>query len=92
MKTFTDLAFRPHGTPGFGTQATMAFDNGFGVSVITGKYAHSSGGSPYELAVLHNGELTYDTPITDDVLGWLTEADVTRAMLDVQELAADSLV
>ena len=33
-----------------------------------------------------NGDLTYDTPITDDVIGYLREQDVTEVMEKVQQL------
>jgi hypothetical protein len=39
------------------------------------------------LAVLSNeGELTYDTPITNDVLGYLTDRDVTEVLIKIQQL------
>ena len=91
MKTFDDLEHKPH--PVWrGTAATMTFDNGYGVSVIRasgqpfgGSYGHED--ELYELAVLgRDGSLDYDTGITDDVLGHLTEADVTNLMRQVQEL------
>jgi hypothetical protein len=33
-----------------------------------------------------DGNLTYDTPVTNDVIGYLTEEDVTDVMKQVQEL------
>jgi hypothetical protein len=39
------------------------------------------------LAVLDStGRITYDTPITNDVLGYLTEDEVTHYMIEVQKL------
>lgn len=86
MKTFKDLTFKPHGTPGFRTHATMEFPNGYGISVITGEFSYSDDEHPYEVAVLKNGGLCYDTPITDDVIGYLTADDVTNIMKQIQEL------
>lgn len=88
MKTFKDLE---HGTHpnwrGDGTQSKMQFENGFGVSVIRGASSYGGPEGLYEMAVLDSeGELTYDTPVTDDVLGHLTEDMVTRYMKEVQEL------
>jgi U3 small nucleolar RNA-associated protein 14 len=41
----------------------------------------------YELAVLDsNGELTYDTPVTNDVIGYLRDIDVTDVMEKIQQL------
>lgn len=91
MKTFTDLIFESHPNimMGFSTQATMTFENGYGVSVITGRAAYGSDNAPYELAVLgKDGSLTYDTPITDDVIGHLTPDEVTQLMVKVQKLSA----
>jgi hypothetical protein len=39
------------------------------------------------LAVLNNdGDLTYDTPITNDVLGYLSKEDVTEILIKIQQL------
>ena len=94
MKKFTDLKFgdHPNATGLFGpfsTQATLFFENGYGVSVITGEGAYGNA-DQYELAVLvgtdEDFSLTYDTPVTDDVLGHLSKADVTRLLKDVEAL------
>jgi len=91
MKTFEDLVFKKH--PSFpmpAMQAKMFFPNGYGISVITGKYAYSDDENPYECAVLiGNSEkwnLTYDTPITDDVIGYCNEEKVTEIMKQIQKL------
>jgi hypothetical protein len=87
MKTFKDLKFKDHEMKGYGnfnTHALIEFDNGYGVSVITGGYGSIE--SPYELAICLDGNLCYDTYITDDVLGYLTEDGVSNAMDKVQKL------
>ena len=53
-----------------GEQWKFKFDNGYGASVITGGIAYCNEAQPYELAVLEYDELCYDTPITDDVIGY----------------------
>lgn len=83
MKTFKDLKFEPRY---LSSQATMEFDNGYGVSVLSGNIAYFNGIDTYELAVLKNGDLCYDTPITDDVLSYITEEEVTKAMEEIQKL------
>ena len=40
----------------------------------------------YELAVLHNDELCYDTPITDDVLGWQTMEEINKTLKEIEKL------
>jgi len=87
MKTFKDLEFRPHPLSGFGRfrkQAEIKFNNDYGVSVITGGYGNDE--KPYELAIILDGGLCYNTGILDDVAGWLTEEEVTDYMLKVQKL------
>jgi hypothetical protein len=40
----------------------------------------------YELAVFKNGHITYDTPITNDVIGYLKAEEVTKIMQQIQLL------
>lgn len=87
MKNFNDLAFKQHKVFSDGTQAEMHFDNGYGVSVITGESAYTSVAGPYEVAVLKTGKgLCYDSGITDDVMGHLMEQGVTDVMKRIQKL------
>lgn len=96
MKTFKDLEFKTHiSRPMFNSQAEIYFDNGYGCSVITGDNAYTRPGEDYELAVLRgtieDSMIDYDTPLTDDVLGYLTPEDVTNAMLEIQKLPSTSV-
>ena len=87
MKTFKDLEFVEHPNHLGGVQARITFVNGYGASVV--KTPHSYGGDKglYELAVLGiDGHLTYDTPITNDVIGYLRDIDVTDVMEKIQQL------
>ena len=60
-----------------GVQYRFTFTNGYGASVIRFPGSYGSRADLWELAVTsHDGGLIYDTPITDDVLGYLTEQDV----------------
>jgi hypothetical protein len=83
MKTFKDLVFEPHSI-GRGQHAVLEFDNGYGVSVLLGDMFYSNGVNTYELGVLANGYLSYETPITDDVLGRVTEEEITKIMKELQ--------
>jgi hypothetical protein len=88
MKKFQDLPFLPI-NDGFmvGKQACMTFENGYGVSVVSHTYSYGGKDGLFEVAVLgKDGNLTYDTPVTNDVIGYLTEEDVTDVMKQVQEL------
>jgi hypothetical protein len=86
FKTFEDLEFEPISDPFYqGKKSRMMFKNGYGVSVVSHNFSYGGKDGLYELAVLDsNGELTYTTPITSDVLGYLTPNDVTEEMLKLQ--------
>jgi hydroxylamine reductase (hybrid-cluster protein) len=91
MKTFKDLEFRPHRDVD-GIQSVMMFDNGYGVSVIKTPFSYGGKMGLYELAVLDSGEdITYNTPVTNDVLGHLSEEEVTKYMIEVQKLLTFNL-
>lgn len=85
MKTFEDLVFEPWLFGGH-AHARMDFENGYGVSVVFGEKFYSNGIDTYELAVMFEGERTYNTPITDDVLAYITADEVTATMEAVQKL------
>lgn len=85
MKTFKDLVFENHPVAG-GKMARMQFDNGYGISVISGKMFYTSDSAPYECAVLFNDDITYNTSITDDVIGHQTEEGITEVMAKIQSL------
>jgi len=88
MKTFQDLPFDSM-NDGFmiGKKARMHFDNGYGVSVVSHNHSYGGRDGLYEVAVLDkDGLLTYETPVTNDVIGYLSEEDVTDVMKQVQEL------
>ena len=102
MKTFNDLKFKPHPNSApevtrsadLGIVSRIYFDNGYGASVVKGQYTYGGSKGLYELAVVkgteEENELCYDTPVTEDVLGYLTEADVTEALKQIQELCPDT--
>ena len=87
MKTFNDLKFKPHATGMGGVMSRITFENGYGASVVQTFFSYGGDEGLYELAVLDsNGQLTYNTPVTDDVEGRLTEDDVTRLLEQIQKL------
>ena len=83
---FEDLKFKPH-PAGFGEQAKVEFANKYGASIVTGSdHFYVSAGEPYELAVTYEDHLTYETPITDDVMGHLTKEDVEEILDQIEAL------
>lgn len=87
MKTFNDIEFKsnPMGEE-FGIVSRTKFDNGYEVSVVKSEYTYGGKDGLYELAVFKNGEICYDTPITDDVIGYLRPEDVTKVIQKIQKL------
>jgi hypothetical protein len=96
---FSDLVFEPHELAGQmsslsiakdfpypDVQARATFPNGYSASVIRTCFSYGGDQGLYELAVLHGGQLVYDTPVTSDVEGSLTEADVERLLAQVEAL------
>lgn len=72
-----------------GTQKIIRFSNGYGASIVNHSFSYGT-----EMAVIqfsnsdsniNNFHICYDTPITDDVLGHLSEEDVQH-YLNIIEL------
>ena len=64
-----------------GIQYVYKFPNGFGASVVKSRFSYGHREGKWELAVLDSkGHLTYETPITSDVIGHLSEAEVNEQL------------
>jgi hypothetical protein len=86
MTAFKDLEFKEL-PDGMGIQCRIEFPNGYGASIVKGPYTYGGRDGLFELAVLGSGgELTYDTPITNDVLGYLSEEDVEHYVNEIKDL------
>lgn len=71
----------------------ITFDNGFTASIICGNGANgdcrwTGGGDEglFEIAVMHNDEIVYDTPITDNVLRYLDFFEVAEILNKIKNL------
>jgi hypothetical protein len=90
FKSFNDLDFISDSDMD-GVYTRMMFPNGYGVSVVRHKFSYGGPQGFYELAVLDkNGNLTYDTKVTNDVVGHLDVDDVTKYMILVQGLKSEN--
>jgi hypothetical protein len=70
-----------------GVKSRMTFENGYGVSVVSHSYSYGGKDGLFEIAVLDkDGNLTYDTAVTNDVIGYLDPEGVTDIMEQVQKL------
>lgn len=87
--TFDQLIFRPLLN---GVQALHFFDNVYGASVIKHPFSYGGPSGLYELAVIRGDEgdwvIVYDTPVTDDVEGWLSPERVTELLTQIEALPA----
>ena len=76
-----------------GIQYLFRFENNYGASVIKHKGSYGHEDDLWELAVIKfdnddndSWDLTYDTPITADVEGWLTDDEVRALLQRIKEL------
>lgn len=68
-----------------GIQLILKFPNGYGASIINNSMSYG-----VELAVLDDdGDLCYDTPVTDDVKGHLTPVTLDATLNQIMALPAD---
>lgn len=81
--TFDDLDFDK---TSHGIQAKPQFPNGYGASVVRNPHSYGGDRGLYELAVTDEAGLCYDSPITDDVAGFLSAAQVTRYLEQIESL------
>lgn len=63
----------------------ITFPNGWQANIIRGPWSNGNEQGLFEAAVMHGDRLVYDTPITDDVVGWL---DVAGVLEFCQKVAA----
>ena len=95
-KDFNDLVFNAHANVNNGIQAKLDLGNDIAISVVSmkqktseygGLYGDASEGT-YEVAVFHNDNMV---PLSawDDVVGWQTEAEVSKLMANLQGRQAD---
>jgi hypothetical protein len=83
---FKELNFQPH-PMGMGEQCIVQFPNGYGASIARSQYTYGGKDGLYELAVFgKDGQITYNTSITNDVLGYLSKEDVEKTLFDIKNL------
>ena len=68
-------------------KSVFKFRNGYSASVVCNPTTYGYDMNFFEVAVLDkNGNLCYDTPITDDVVGYLNFQGVADILKDISEL------
>jgi hypothetical protein len=80
---FEDLKF--HGDMFGMYRAKLEFPNKYGISVITGPGTYSDNNT-FEVGILYDGKLCYDTNLTNDVLGYQTPEDIDNIIKKLEAL------
>ena len=70
-----------------GVQVKYKFPNGYGASVVRHSFSYGNEDGLFELGILDpDDHLCYSTPITDDVIGYLTPIDVDKLLIRIKNL------
>lgn len=75
-----------------GSRVLVRFGNGYGGSVVSHPYSYGGPAGLFEVGVAEfEGEgpewhLAYDTPVTDDVIGYLTWDEVVETLHAIADL------
>jgi hypothetical protein len=89
VTNYTPVLTRPMN---MGVQKIYRFANGFGASVIQGPYSYGGSEGLWELGVIRfdgdDWRLTYDTAITEDVLGYQTDSEIADLLRRIDSLDA----
>src|SRR6056300_2055672 len=64
----------------------VEFENGYGASIISHDSSYGGDHGLFEVAVLHDDIIVYDTPVTHDTIGWLDFAGVAAILKDIEQL------
>ena len=71
-----------------GVQLLLEFLNGYSASILRTDHSYGGPAGLYEIAVVRGGDVVYDTPITDDVIGYLDQIGVIDTALAISKLEA----
>lgn len=69
-----------------GVKVEYQFKNGYGASVVRHQYSYGHQDGLWELAVLKDGAITYESEISDDVIGYLSWEDVGKLLSKIKDL------
>ena len=64
------------------------FANGYGANLARGHGSYGGDDGLWELAVMKGGDLCYTTPITNDVVGYLSEKEARARCEKIAQLPA----
>ena len=64
----------------------LKFENGYGASIICNYMSYGGDKGLFEVAILKGDDICYDTPISQDVVGWLDFAGVADILNKIKAL------
>jgi hypothetical protein len=77
-----------------GMQIVFRFNNNYGISVVSHSFSYGNDDEKFEIAIIKfnskddsDWNITYDTCITDDVLGYSSKEDITRTVIRTMGLS-----
>jgi len=73
-----------------GERAWIMFPNGYGASIIKTPFSYGNENDNWEVAVMTKDGITYDTPITNDVIGDCSQKAVVELCKQIHALPASN--
>jgi hypothetical protein len=70
----------------FGYQKFVEFDNGYTASIVSNDMSYGSDRGLFEIAILYNDDIVYDTGLTEDVIGFLDFDGVVQTLDNIRKL------
>lgn len=64
----------------------IEFPNGYEASVIQGEFTYGGKRGLFEVAVIKDENIQYDTPLGPDVLGYLTKEEMVNTLWKIASL------
>jgi hypothetical protein len=86
ISIYSRLSSNANTAPGYYKRYTFKFPNGYGASVIRTPGSYGSEVGQWELAVIYDNRICYDTEITSDVMGYLTHTEVHNTLKMIEQL------
>ena len=69
-----------------GYQKFVEFENGYTASIVSNDMSYGSDRGLFEIAILHNRDIVYDTGLTEDVIGFLDFQEVADTLKKIEKL------
>jgi len=69
-----------------GYQKFVEFSNGYAASIVSNDMSYGSDRGLFEIAILHNHDIVYDTGLTEDVIGFLDFQGVVDTLKKIEQL------